>query len=78
MKRLTKAGAFCLAFSSLPRDYHRGRTSSTELTAVIPAALWASPLLAELQVQFLPEGDDPPFSTSKVVGFRITRGDSDP
>jgi|SRR6516165_9797361 len=40
--------------------------------------LLANPLLAQLEIQFLDKRDDPPFSTTKVVGSRITRCDSGP
>jgi len=38
----------------------------------------ANPLLAQFEIQFLDKRAELPFSTMKVVGFRITRGDSGP
>jgi hypothetical protein len=48
--------------------------SGTQITAVIPAALLATPVIAQLQVQIWFKADDTPTAASNLVTFIVTTG----
>jgi IPT/TIG domain len=77
-------------FESIPGDIHMGVDwtvggvsptatsvvvlSSTQLTAVIPAALMAKPVVAEISVSKWHKADDTPLAVSNVLSFTVSSG----